>query len=254
MVGGPFNGFTGYWHLTGTFVPAKGVALAHAVRTSPLGALATWRRWAPWPRPGSTPARWPRRPPSPLVGTFSISPGSCSGGAISGTYLRMVLSGGTNAAGPYFSNSDSSCADNSFTPLAPGSAGGLVTGGYQAEPSPAFDGSGNALAAQITRPVAFEGVKFATATNPVDPQTGQRVPAPAITATGGAAEREPRGLRGVVEQPAVQSGLAQARRRLAGKHHAGHRHLQPGHRAPTCCSGRARWSAAPSTDSRPFGT
>jgi len=25
VVGGPFNGFTGYWHLTGTFVPAKGL-------------------------------------------------------------------------------------------------------------------------------------------------------------------------------------------------------------------------------------
>jgi hypothetical protein len=24
VVGGPFNGFTGYWHLTGTFVPSKG--------------------------------------------------------------------------------------------------------------------------------------------------------------------------------------------------------------------------------------
>jgi hypothetical protein len=123
---------------------------------------------------------------APLAGTFSITPGSCSGGAISGTYLRMVLSGGSNSAGPYFSNSDSSCADNSYTPLAPGSAGGLVTGGYQPEPSPAFDGSGNALAAEITRPVAFEGVKFATATNAVDPQTGQRVPAPSIVATGNA--------------------------------------------------------------------
>jgi hypothetical protein len=123
---------------------------------------------------------------APLVGTFSIVPGSCSGGAIAGTYLRMVLSGGSNSAGPYFSNSDSSCADNSYTPLAPGSAGGLVTGGYQPEPSPAFDGAGNALAAQITRPVAFEGVKFATATNSVDPQTAQRVPAPSIVATGSA--------------------------------------------------------------------
>ena len=44
---------------------------------------------------------------TPLVGTFTISPGSCSGEVASGTYLRMVLSGGTNSAGPYFSNGNS---------------------------------------------------------------------------------------------------------------------------------------------------
>jgi hypothetical protein len=121
---------------------------------------------------------------TPLVGTFLISAGSCSGGTASGTYLRMVLSGGTNAAGPYFSNSDSTCSDNTYTPLAPGSDGGLITGSYQPQPSPAFDSSGNALASEITAPVAFEGVKFSTATSPVDPQTGLHVPAPSIVATG----------------------------------------------------------------------
>jgi hypothetical protein len=122
--------------------------------------------------------------PTPLVGTFTVTAGSCSGGTASGTYLRMVLSGGSNASGPYFSNSDSSCSDNSYTPLAPGSSGGLVTGSYQAQPSPAFDGSGNALAHEITAPVAFEGVKFATATNPTDPQTQLAAPAPSIVANG----------------------------------------------------------------------
>jgi hypothetical protein len=121
---------------------------------------------------------------TPLVGTFTITAGSCSGGTASGTYLRMVLSGGTNAAGPYFSNSDSTCSDNTYTPLAPGSEGGLVTGSYEAQASPAFDSAGNALAARITAPVAFEGVKFSTATNPVDPQTGLNVPAPSIELNG----------------------------------------------------------------------
>jgi hypothetical protein len=121
---------------------------------------------------------------TPLVGTFQLTPGSCSGGSASGTYLRMVLSGGTNSAGPFFSNSDSTCSDNTFTPLAPGSAGGLVAGSYQPEASPAFDGSGNALSNAITAPVAFEGVRFATSTNPVDPQTGLHVPAPSIVANG----------------------------------------------------------------------
>jgi hypothetical protein len=121
---------------------------------------------------------------TPLVGTFTITAGSCSGGVASGTYLRMVLSGGTNTAGPYFSNSDSTCSDNTYTPLAPGSEGGLVTGSYEPQPSPPFDSSGNALAAKITAPVAFEGVKFSTATNPVDPQTGLSVPAPSIELNG----------------------------------------------------------------------
>jgi hypothetical protein len=122
--------------------------------------------------------------PTPLIGTFTITAGSCHGSGPSGTYLRMVLSGGRNAAGPYFSNSDSSCHDNSDTPLAPGTAGGLVTGSYQSQPAPAFDSSGNALPGQITAPVAFEGVKFATATNAVDPQTGLHAPSPSITADG----------------------------------------------------------------------
>jgi hypothetical protein len=123
---------------------------------------------------------------TPLVGTFTITAGSCSGGTASGTYLRMVLSGGTNAAGPYFSNSDSTCSDNTYTPLAPGTEGGLVTGSYEPQPSPAFDSAGNALAAKITAPVAFEGVKFSTATNPADPQTGLSVPAPSIELDGSA--------------------------------------------------------------------
>lgn len=122
--------------------------------------------------------------PVPLIGTFTITAGNCSGGSVSGTYLRMVLSGGTNSAGPFFSNSDSTCSDDTYTPLPPGSAGGLTSGSYQPEPSPAFDSSGNALAHRITAPVPFEGVKFATATNPVDPQTGLQVPAPTIVADG----------------------------------------------------------------------
>src|SRR5580698_5523412 len=95
---------------------------------------------------------------TPLIGTFALTPGSCNGGVATGTYLRMVLSGGTNASGPYFSNSDSTCSDNTYTPLAPGTAGGLITASYQTQPWPAFDSSGNALANEITAPVAFEGV------------------------------------------------------------------------------------------------
>ena len=44
--------------------------------------------------------------------------------------------------------------------------------------------AGNAQADQITAPVAFEGVQFATATNAVDPQTGVHVAAPSIESNG----------------------------------------------------------------------
>src|ERR1700728_3061352 len=91
-----------------------------------VATLAAALAWAPMTT--ASPASG-----TPLVGTFTIDAGSCSGGVASGTFLRMVLSGGTNAAGPYFSNSDSTCSDNSYTPLAPGSDKGLVTGSYQPE-------------------------------------------------------------------------------------------------------------------------
>jgi hypothetical protein len=117
-----------------------------------------------------------------LVGTFSISAGSCSGGA-SGSYIRMILPSGT-ASGPYMSNSDSTCNDETYTLLRPGADGGLVTGSYQKSPSPAFDSKGNALADRITAPAVFYGTGFATATSPTDPQTGKSVPAPSIVANG----------------------------------------------------------------------
>jgi hypothetical protein len=159
------NPFSGLWRMATALVVAAGFAtsLVQPILSQPASAAGT-----------------------PLVGTFHIVAGSCSGSTVSGTYLRMVLSGGSNASGPYFSNSDSSCSNNSITPLSPGSAGGLVTGSYQPEPSPAFDSSGNSLSDQITAPVQFEGVKFSTATNPTDPQTGLRVPAPNVSAIGSA--------------------------------------------------------------------
>jgi len=118
-----------------------------------------------------------------LDGTFRLTAGSCAGGHINGTYLRMILPSGT-AAGPYMSNSDSSCSDQSYTPLRPGSDGGLISGGYQATPSPAFDAKGNAQAGRITAPAQFYGTAFATSSNPVDPQTKTAVARPQIYASG----------------------------------------------------------------------
>ncbi|MDT4937125.1 MAG: hypothetical protein QOG80_796 [Pseudonocardiales bacterium] len=120
-----------------------------------------------------------------LTGTFALTPGSCSGGRVSGTYLRMILPSG-GVRGPYMSNSDSRCADQSFTPLSAGTDGGLMSGSYQATPQPPFDKTGNALAGRITAPAPFYGTSFATSSNPKDPQTGLAVPAPRVYASGGA--------------------------------------------------------------------
>src|SRR3954470_12760132 len=123
-------------------------------------------------------------PSQALVGTFRLTAGSCSGAAVSGSTFRMVLPSG-NAGGPYVSNNDSTCGDHSYTLLAPGSDGGLLTAAPQPEPTPAFDGSGNGTAGRITKPTRFYGVDFATSTNPSDPQTGVAVAAPTISVQEG---------------------------------------------------------------------
>lgn len=120
-----------------------------------------------------------------LVGTFTISAGTCDDGPVtSGSYFRMVTAGGSPDRGPYVENGDSPCGDESYTPLAPGADGGLVTGSYQPHPDPAFDDSGNGLADRITEPESFFGTEFSTATNTVDPQTGTEVIEPEITHDG----------------------------------------------------------------------
>jgi hypothetical protein len=121
-----------------------------------------------------------------LVGTLEITPGSCSGGKVTGTYLRMILpSGGAN--GPYLSNNDSACSDKSFTTLRPGTDGGLRIGSYQPMPSPPFGSSGDAKARRITGPTGFYGTNFSLATDSSDPQTRTKVPAPSVTVVGSTA-------------------------------------------------------------------
>ena len=119
---------------------------------------------------------------APLVGTFRIAAGSCASER-SGSFFRMIQPGGS-ATGPFVSNSDSPCGDKSYTPLRPGSDGGLVTRTYQAQPASPFDAAGNGKSARITAPQKFYGVDFATATNPTDPQTNAKVSAPEIEVSG----------------------------------------------------------------------
>lgn len=119
----------------------------------------------------------------PLEGTFSVVAGSCAeDGTRTGSFFRMVNPGGTLEEGPFVANGDSACADKTFSPLLPGSDGGLTTTSYQPQPDPAFADNGSGLAASITQPTPFFGVAFALATNPTDPQTSTEVSPPRIEA------------------------------------------------------------------------
>lgn len=121
-----------------------------------------------------------------LTGVFAVTAGVCSGGAVtSGSYFRMIQPGGTTS-GPFVSNSDSPCADKTYTSLSPGTDGGLSTVAYQPNPNPAFDGGGNGTANRIFQPQKFFGVAFAVSTNATDPQSGTAVPVPSVVDNGGA--------------------------------------------------------------------
>lgn len=122
---------------------------------------------------------------TPLVGTFRIAAGKCSGSTATGSYFRMVQPGGTLEKGKFFGNPDSPCADKSFTPQAAGSDGGLVTGRFQSGGDKAFDANGNALASSIVKPSTFTAIAFGVSTAQSDPQTDKKVPAPEIRVEDG---------------------------------------------------------------------
>ncbi len=122
----------------------------------------------------------------PLEGLFRIQEGECAGdGVTAGSYFRMVQPGGDVASGPFVDNADSPCGDDSYTPLLPGTDGGLSTTGYQPHPSPAFSATGHGLNDKIIQPQSFFGTRFAAATNPTDPQTSTDVVQPVITEESG---------------------------------------------------------------------
>jgi hypothetical protein len=119
-----------------------------------------------------------------LVGTFGVQAGACTASGPSGSWFRMVTPSGTVADGPFVDNADSRCTDKTVTVLAPGSDGGLRTGGFQPQPTPPFDAKGASLAARVVAPVQFFAVGFGVATNEVDPQAKAKVTAPVVTVEG----------------------------------------------------------------------
>ncbi|MCU1499109.1 MAG: hypothetical protein JWM47_3062 [Acidimicrobiales bacterium] len=163
-----------HWH------GARGVALALglAIVVGALGACASDKAGTadqPGGNGGSASVA-----DGELVGLFRLTPGAASGDKITGTWFRMLQPGGDAQHGPYMKNADSPAAGGEATLLAPGTSGGLRSAGYQSQPAPAFDGTGNSLADAITLPTRFFGVKFSISTNKVDPQTQTEVPPPTI--------------------------------------------------------------------------
>ena len=124
--------------------------------------------------------------PEKLEGLFEIDAGACSGTKVSGgSYFQMVFPGGSLEKGKYFQNPDSTCANKDFTLFVPGKDGGLQSGAYQPHPDPAYDAKGNALADTITKPGGFTAIEFSISTNPTEPQTKTKVPAPSFTVKDG---------------------------------------------------------------------
>ena len=116
---------------------------------------------------------------TPLVGLFRFTPGAYASGSASGSYIRLVLAGGTRESGPFFPNPSSKAT--TYTLLNPGTDGGLRTGAYQPAPEPPFSGSGDALANRIIAPQRFALINYSAQTSAKDPQTGADVPKPSIS-------------------------------------------------------------------------
>jgi hypothetical protein len=121
-----------------------------------------------------------------LVGLFRITPGTCSdAGVTSGSYFRMINSGGKPGEGPYMPNGDSSCGDKTWSPMTPGTDGGLRTGAFQPQASQPFDAGGNGVANKIAQPTKWFGVTYSVATNELDPQTNTKTKQPELYAKDG---------------------------------------------------------------------
>ena len=163
IVGGPFNNFTGKWHFEGTFEPGATKAAAAAAPPARFTAQATGEA---------------------LQGLFRLTAAACSGAQVSGSYFRMIQPGGSAASGPFLQNNSSTCADKSYTDLAPGKDGGLSTATYQPQANPPFDAANGGVSDRITLPKEFFGAKFATATNQTDPQTNLATALPLVLHDG----------------------------------------------------------------------
>jgi hypothetical protein len=134
--------------------------------------------------------------PSRLIGRFELTAGHCTTADArpTGSYL-VVVSAAQNHAVP---NRRGGCADPAYTPLNPGTDGGLITGRFQPGPNPAFDGRRNSRARRIIAPTWFGPYRFGFATTSRDqqdaPSGAPTYPAPIALDTAGGLQVDLRSL------------------------------------------------------------
>lgn len=121
-------------------------------------------------------------PEGELEGVFSVDAGTCGNfGPESGSWFRMIEPGGNRLQGPFVTNFDSMCPDQTYSLLSPGTIG-LRTGAFQEHPRPAFDAATNGLANEIIGPTRFYSVNFALSTEGISPLTARSLPLPRFKA------------------------------------------------------------------------
>jgi hypothetical protein len=150
---------------------------ANPAGTSPTGTSPTGAGSTEAGPTGASPVNPPPPGANKLNGLLRLDSGTQSvAGTISGSFFTMEHDGirVVNGSSPFY--------DSTYTPLRPGSDGGLSTVKYQPAPSPAFAGgdTGGSLASSITLPQAFLNINFAITTDPIDRQTGLPSPLPEI--------------------------------------------------------------------------
>jgi hypothetical protein len=189
-----------------------------------------------------------------LAGVFKIAAGRCSdAGVTSGSFFRMVQPKGKVGTGPFVKNGDSPCGDKTFTPLSPGSDGGLLAGSYQPHPKPPFDASGNGAANALSQPQKWFAVAFSLATNLIDPQTKKNVAAPTIKNADGKLSGDLRAFAAAWNGQHFTQGAPKPDGLMPGNTTAPKGTYDP-ETKPTRSAGRARSSGPRSTTSRASGT
>lgn len=142
------------------------------------GLLAVAAAALAYGAPAATAAKKPIA--KPLDGTFLIERGNLVEGEVVGSYFRI-----RQADGEFVVNPTSSATDETYTFLAPGADGGLVTGEYQRPSGRAFDAEGNSRAGAIIEPTFFDGVELGLASLPKYPAGAKRSDAPWFTTKAG---------------------------------------------------------------------
>jgi hypothetical protein len=118
-----------------------------------------------------------------LKGTFEIEAATNTDGTVpAGSWFEMFDPPTWTTPLP---NSNSTLPNHDYTPLPPGTDGGLETFAYEPAPNPAFvenkTSKGlDAVANDIMQPQNFFGVNFSVVTEATDPQTKEADPLPAI--------------------------------------------------------------------------